>query len=68
MDIHSKVKDKQENSIDGVVRTYQYVGDRSELIIETEFADIKASVTDDEEYIVGDKVVIKINENKAIVF
>lgn len=59
---------KQENSIDGVVKTYQYLGDRSELIIETEFADIKASVTDDEEYIVGDKVVIKINENKAIVF
>lgn len=44
------------------------MGDRSELIIETEFADIKASVTDDEEYIVGDKVAIKINENKAIVF
>ena len=66
--IVKKTKDKQENSIDGVVKTYQYLGDRSELIIETEFADIKASVLDDNEYTLGDKVTIKINQNKAIVF
>ena len=66
--IVKKTKDKPENSIDGVVKTYQYLGDRSELIIETEFVDIKASVLDDNEYTLGDKVTIKINQNKAIVF
>ena len=66
--IVKKTRDKQENSIDGAVKTYQYLGDRSELIIETEFADIKASVLDDNDYTLGEKVTIKINQNKAIVF
>jgi hypothetical protein len=52
----------------GVVKNYQYLGDRSELIIETDFADIKAIAIDEDEYLVGDEVRVIINPKKAIIF
>tara|TARA_Y100000590_G_scaffold313999_1_gene354968 strand:+ start:3975 stop:5060 length:1086 start_codon:yes stop_codon:yes gene_type:complete len=66
--INKNAKVNTDNSIAGVVKNYQYLGDRAELIIETDFADIKASVVDDDDYTVGDKVLILINQKKAIIF
>jgi iron(III) transport system ATP-binding protein len=66
--IHKNLKDNLDNTIPGVIKNYQYLGDRSELIIETDFMDIKASVIDEGEYGIGDKVLIEINSTKAIIF
>ncbi|MBH21668.1 MAG: ABC transporter ATP-binding protein [Rhodobiaceae bacterium] len=66
--IDKETKDNKDNSMLGIVKNYQYLGDRSELIIETDFADIKAIVIDEDEYKVGDEVRIIINPKKAIIF
>jgi iron(III) transport system ATP-binding protein len=68
LSIDKNTKDNIGNSMLGVVKNYQYLGDRSELIIETDFADIKAIAIDEDEYLVGDEVRIIINPKKAIIF
>jgi iron(III) transport system ATP-binding protein len=56
----------EKNVLSGVVRTSQYLGDRTEMLVQTPVGDIRANVGGDGQYPDGSKVFLQLDGEKCI--
>ena len=65
--IKKNISENIQNSIKGIIKSVQYLGDKTEFIIETNYNEMQVTTIDDIQYEAGEQVALLIDGNKAIV-